>query len=148
MEVVFDGVRALIRREYAGLEQAGAIVVRGSRAERRILLVTKKKGDRWIFPKGTIKKKETAEEAAQREAEEEAGVRGRLLAYVGATVSEDEDEGVRIHYFLLRAIAQPGEVENGRDRRWCTPEEMLELLEGSVLEQLMLQALPEIMEFE
>ena len=114
MEVIFDGVRALIRREFNGLEQAGAIMVRGSGPDRRILLITNKKGDRWIFPKGTIKKSETAEEAAQREAEEEAGIHGRLLAYVGATISEDEEEDVRVNYFLLRAVAQPGEGEDER----------------------------------
>lgn len=149
MEVIFDGVRGLIRREYRGLEQAGAIVVRGSGVERRILLITTKKGDRWIFPKGTIKKSETAEEAAQREAEEEAGVRGRLLAYVGATVSEDDDDDdVRVNYFLLRAVAQPHEGEDGRDRRWCTPEETMELLSARALRDLMERALPEIMNFE
>jgi 8-oxo-dGTP pyrophosphatase MutT (NUDIX family) len=148
MQVIFDGVRALIRREYAGLEQAGAIVVRGSGPTRRILLVTNKEGDRWIFPKGTIKKSETAEEAAQREAEEEAGVRGRLLAYVGATVSADEDDEVRVNYFLLRAVGQQGEGEEGRGRKWCTPEETLELLSWPALRQLIEKALPEIMQFE
>jgi 8-oxo-dGTP pyrophosphatase MutT (NUDIX family) len=148
MEVIFDGVRALIRREFDGLEQAGAIMVRGSGPDRRILLITNKKGDRWIFPKGTIKKSETAEEAAQREAEEEAGIHGRLLAYVGATISADEDEEVRVNYFLLRAVAQPGEGEDERKRRWCTPGETLDLLSWPALRQLMERALPEIMQFE
>lgn len=148
MEVIFDGVRALVRREFNGLEQAGAIVVRGSGSDRQILMVTNKNGDRWIFPKGNIKKTETAEEAAQREAEEEAGVRGRLLAYVGATVSEDDDKGVRVNYFLLRAVARPGEAEDGRDRRWCTPDQTLALLASPALRELMEKALPEILRFE
>ncbi len=147
MEVIFEGVRPLVRRESADIEQAGAIVVRASGDERRLLLVTNKEGDRWIFPKGTIKKSETPEEAAQREAEEESGVRGRLLAYVGATVDEEDGEQIRVNYFLLRSIGKPGEGEDERRMRWCTADEALELISAKALRELMVLALPEIMKF-
>ena len=41
-------------------------------------MVSNKRGDSMIFPKGGWETDETAEEAAQRESFEEAGVRGRV----------------------------------------------------------------------
>jgi len=147
MEIEFNGVRPLARRQSADLEQSGAIVVRETGEEPQFLLITNKAGDRWLFPKGTIKKSETPEEAAQREALEEAGVAGELLAYVGATVAEDDDERVRVNYFLLREIAHPAEAEDDRRVRWCGAEEAIGLLWSPALRELLKKALPEIMEY-
>jgi len=146
MEIEFDGVRPLARRQAADLEQAGAIVVRESGDEPQLLVITNKAKDRWLFPKGTIRKGESPEEAAQREALEEAGVEGELLAYVGATLAEEDDERVRVNYYLLRELAR-GDAEDDRVVRWCAAAEAIELLSSPALRELMKKALPEIMEF-
>jgi len=147
MEIEFDGIRPLARRRAADLEQAGAIVVRENGDAPELLLITNKAGDRWLFPKGTIKKGESPEEAAQREALEEAGVEGELLAYVGATVAEEDDERIRVNYYLLREIAHPGGAEDDRRVRWCSAREAIALLSSPVLRELMKKALPEIIEY-
>src|SRR5215204_1365361 len=63
LKVSFSVLRQFIRQDDVDQPQAGAIVVKGTGRRRRILLVTNKEKDRWIFPKGTVKKKETSEQA-------------------------------------------------------------------------------------
>ena len=111
-----------------------------------MLLVTTKDGS-WIFPKGTVKKKETVEEAAEREAAEESGVTGEVVAYVGAVEYKEGSEEVRVDYFLLSVVAER-EPSEDRKVRWCTPEEVLELVDTPEVRELIEAALPEIAEFK
>lgn len=48
--------------------------------DKKVILVTKKKGVQWIFPKGQQEKKMTHPEVARMEAEEEAGIKGIITA--------------------------------------------------------------------
>jgi 8-oxo-dGTP pyrophosphatase MutT (NUDIX family) len=147
LKVSFSGVRKLVRTEEADKPQAGAIIVKGEGDNRRILLVTNKEKDRWLFPKGTVKKKEFSEEAAEREAEEESGVRGQVVAYVGATEFEDDGKLIRVDYFLLSAVGET-DMEEDRGRRWVKPEEVLQLIETPEIRALLKRALPEIKAFQ
>lgn len=147
MKVSFTGVREVVRQDDADKPQAGAIIIKGNGDDRRFLLVTNKGNDRWIFPKGTVKKKESSEEAAEREAEEESGVRGRVVAYVGATEFTESDELVRVDYFLLAHVSET-ESEEERERRWVKPDELLPLIETPEIRALLSQALPEMVEFQ
>ena len=142
-KVEFSGLRRLIRQEEADIPQAGAILVKGNGRRRRILVVTNKEKKRWIFPKGSVKKKETPEQAAEREAEEESGVRGHVVAYVGATEYEEDGELIRVDYFLLAATSESKMLED-RDRRWCKPDELLDLIDTPEVLALLRIALPEI----
>jgi 8-oxo-dGTP pyrophosphatase MutT (NUDIX family) len=146
VEVVFDGLRPIVRGESADLEQAGAIVYRGDGEARRVLLVTNKEGDRWLLPKGSIKKKENAEEAARRESVEESGVDGHVVAYAGAVVADEDGKIVRVDYFLLKAQTV-GKAHDHRQVRWCTAQEVLELVSHPQLKEFLQKALPEIMSF-
>ncbi|GAA2806122.1 hypothetical protein GCM10010452_38550 [Crossiella cryophila] len=62
----------------------------------------------WSLPKGHIEQGETAEEAAVREVAEETGIRGRVLAVLGAIdywfVAEDRRVHKTVHHFLLEAV--------------------------------------------
>jgi 8-oxo-dGTP pyrophosphatase MutT (NUDIX family) len=147
LKVTFSGVRPLIRTDDADKPQAGAIIIKGEGADRRILLVSNKGKVRWLFPKGTVKKKESSEEAAEREAEEESGVQGRVVAYVGATEFTEDDEVVRVDYFLLEATGE-SEMEEDRARRWCKPDELLDLIDTPEIKALLECALPEIIAFQ
>ncbi|KAJ7290917.1 hypothetical protein O6H91_Y291700 [Diphasiastrum complanatum] len=49
-----------------------------------VLMVTSQRGGVFLFPKGGWETDETVEEAACREALEEAGVRGQMKAYLGS----------------------------------------------------------------
>lgn len=62
------------------MRQAAAAVFRGSGAEREMMLITSRDTGRWIVPKGWIEEDEDGPAAALREAWEEAGVIGTVLA--------------------------------------------------------------------
>jgi 8-oxo-dGTP pyrophosphatase MutT (NUDIX family) len=143
MRIHFRGIRKLVRRQTADEFQAGGIAIKDTKDGRKVLLVTSRGGKKWIFPKGRVERKETPEETAQRETEEEAGVSSRLLAYVGAAEYREDGNNVRVDYFLLRGLERV-EGEEKREVRWCTIDEALELLDSPALKKLLARAWPEI----
>jgi 8-oxo-dGTP pyrophosphatase MutT (NUDIX family) len=109
------------------IKQSGAIVVRLDGDEPQVLLVTAKRNSkRWIFPKGHIEKGESAEEAALREAREEAGVVGKPIGPAGVLEYRFLGAGFRVEYFLALLKREAGPPEKGRARAWCSLEEALE----------------------
>jgi 8-oxo-dGTP pyrophosphatase MutT (NUDIX family) len=60
------------------LRQAGAIPYRHGAEGLQVLLITSRGTGRWLIPKGNIDKGFTPAQAAEREAYEEAGVKGAL----------------------------------------------------------------------
>lgn len=104
----------------ARIQQAGAIIVAMGRSGPLVLLVTsRRKSDNWIFPKGHIEEGETAEEAAVREAHEEAGVRGKVVGRAGTLAWDVGDDRYRVRYFLV-TTADPGGEREGRRITWCS----------------------------
>jgi 8-oxo-dGTP pyrophosphatase MutT (NUDIX family) len=106
---------------------AAAVCFRQAAEKIEFLIVRTRGGQRWTFPKGHIKPGESPAQAAEREAEEEAGVRGII----------ETDPLIRYHYpkwpsgeylvsaHLLRVDddSEPAPLEEGRDPRWLSPEE-------------------------
>ena len=81
------------------IHQSGAIVIRLDSKEPRVLLVTSRRNPRkWIFPKGHIEKKETAEAAA--------------LRFI--PVDKLEAEGYGKYVGLFRKDAKPAESHSAR----------------------------------
>lgn len=90
---------------------------------------------KWVLPKGLVRKNEEYADAALREVEEETGVRPRLVAPIG----EPEKyiytaRGVRVfksvYYFLM---TYDGESEHERDRemaevKWVPIDEAIDLM--------------------
>jgi 8-oxo-dGTP pyrophosphatase MutT (NUDIX family) len=60
------------------LQQVAALPFRPGRPEFEVLLITSRRRGRWILPKGWPEADMSPAEAALREAEEEAGVTGRI----------------------------------------------------------------------
>jgi 8-oxo-dGTP pyrophosphatase MutT (NUDIX family) len=110
----------------AVVEQAGAVVYRRDDSGLRILLVRARKNPAdWIFPKGHVERDETSDEAAVREAEEEAGVTGRIVSIVAPPVTFTQgDRLVQVDYFL---VEYQGEVKSKerREQVWLPPPEAL-----------------------
>ena len=87
------------------IAQAGAVVVRLDGAEPLFLLVKARRDPRvWIFPKGHVEDGETVQDTALREAQEEAGVIGRVLAPLGALEFESGGRAVHVDYFLVELM--------------------------------------------
>jgi ADP-ribose pyrophosphatase YjhB (NUDIX family) len=88
----------------------------------------------WSLPKGHVEAGESLEETAAREAEEETGIAGEVVAPLGVVDYWFVAEGRRIHktvhHFLLRAVG--GELSNAdgevTEVAWVPLGEMLNRL--------------------
>ena len=126
----------------ATVNQAGAIVFRRDAGELRVLIVTAKQNPHhWIFPKGHIEPGETAEAAAVREAYEEAGVSGTIVASAGSSSFAAGRDTVVVEYFIL-ATADAGGEREGRRLAWCACDEALAHLTFDDARQLLARAWP------
>jgi 8-oxo-dGTP pyrophosphatase MutT (NUDIX family) len=122
------------------VEQAGAVIVRRAHEAPEVLLVTSRRNPaHWLFPKGHVEPGETFEEAALREAAEEAGIRGTLGGAIGTRTFELGARRFRVHYFLV-TTDDPGAPEAGRQLRWCPYHEALERLSFDDLRVLLRDA--------
>jgi ADP-ribose pyrophosphatase YjhB (NUDIX family) len=124
--------------------QAGGIVVRrdGARdSSYRVLLVRAKKDPSvWIFPKGHIEQGETAADAALRETREEAGIDGELVKPIGEPLEFNNGRyDVSVQYFLIRPRLETDDTD-GREKRWFTVEDALDLLQWDDARRLLVLA--------
>ena len=103
----------------------------------------KRSPDHWIFPKGHIEERESPKEAAVRELEEEAGVKGSVIAAVGELEFSWKDDDVRVEYFLVKYQRDAPRQED-REIRWCSYARALDLLTFPDTRTLLRQARPRI----
>jgi 8-oxo-dGTP pyrophosphatase MutT (NUDIX family) len=87
---------------------AGGVVVRRGAEGLEVALVGRGTPVRWGLPKGGLERGETLDRAAVREAQEETGLRVRLVAPVGDIQYWFATRGVRhqktVHFFLMEAV--------------------------------------------
>ena len=93
----------------------------------------------WVLPKGHIESGETAEAAAVREVEEEAGVRAAIVAPAGESEYVVGGRPVRTIFFLMRYEAEISRTEE-RGRAWHRYEDALSLLPFDNLRGVLAQA--------
>ena len=106
-----------------------------------LIVRAKKTPTDWIFPKGHIEKGETAEVAARRELEEEAGCTGDSLGSLGSLEFQSGEEMVTVEYFLIKFTHDVPRTEK-REIRWCSYDEALTLLSHRDAAELLKKALP------
>ena len=123
--------------------QVCAIPFRRSKGKIKFCLITSLRKKRWIFPKGIIDSGETSVETALKESYEEAGLHGKILKPVLGHFNDNKWN------MALRIKVVPMEVEScderwpeaeGRERRWVSPQEALEMLERKKLRTFLSQA--------
>ena len=125
-------------------KQAGAIVVRAGKTGPRILLVTARRNpDNWIFPKGHVEPGETLRAAAVREAREEAGVEGNVIAPAGRMSFDFGENTYRVSYFVVRT-EDAGQEREGRQLRWLKYKQALKRLTFEETQDLLRGAWPRI----
>jgi 8-oxo-dGTP pyrophosphatase MutT (NUDIX family) len=116
---------------------AGGVAVRANGGSFDVALIKTHEG-RWQLPKGWIEDGESPEEAALREAREEAGVATELVAPLDTIryqfVSKYDPEPVRVfkrvHFFLLRYLSGSTDDHDHEvlDARWVQIDEAQTLL--------------------
>ncbi len=114
---------------------AGGVVYRRGANGIEILIGKASSYQRWVLPKGLVRRGETYEDAALREAEEETGVRARLIVPLGEPeryvyTARDVRVFKEVHYFLMEYVA--GSVRDHDfemdEVRWAPIDEALSLL--------------------
>ena len=113
---------------------AGGVVVRETTGGCEVALVGRGKPLRWGLPKGGLQTGETIDRAAVREAEEETGLRVRLLAPVGDIQYWFGTRGLRhhktVHFFLMQAVG--GDVSEhdweNDEAAWFAAEEVMQAM--------------------
>ena len=121
--------------------QAGVVPFRTSATGTELLLITSNTSKVWIFPKGTIEAGQTASEAAAREAFEEAGVSGPLLAEpVGIYRYARLEVEYVVEVFALEVtmVHEEWPEKGKRQRQWVPLDESQAMIGHAHLEQVVL----------
>jgi 8-oxo-dGTP pyrophosphatase MutT (NUDIX family) len=78
----------------------------------------------WVYPKGHIERNETPEEAALREVDEEAGVKGEILQPLGDVRYTVGFRRQVVRYFLM-TTTDDADPREGRRASWMHADDAL-----------------------
>lgn len=116
------------------VDRVAAICYRRTGESVQFKLVRTKGGSHWTFPKGHVEAGEAPWTAAQREAREEAGVRGPveteplLIFPHEQRASDGRQAELRVAAYLLHVESESDAPEPGRDPTWFSPEQACQKL--------------------
>ena len=88
------------------IQAAGGIVVRGG-ARPLIAIVQRAKDDRWVLPRGKLKRKEPPKSGARREAFEETGHRVHVREFLGAITYRAQGRPKLVRFWHMQAADGP-----------------------------------------
>lgn len=110
-----------------------------------IMLITSKDTGRWVLPKGGVKKNEELWRAAEREAEEEAGIRGGVsrreagryfyakVQLIGRAIPCE----VLVYPLEVHDVASSWEEDAARTRNWVAPTHAADMVDEPDLGELL-----------
>ena len=122
------------------IPQVCIVPFRGQQEQLEVCLITSISKGRWIFPKGIIDAGETREEAALKEAWEEAGLRGQI---VGEPLGRYEDFKWGRPLDVAVVMMEVADWEDRwpeadvRERQWATADDAASLLSKRVLREFL-----------
>jgi 8-oxo-dGTP diphosphatase len=88
------------------IQAAGGIVVRGG-ARPLIAVVQRSKDDRWVLPRGKLKRDENPVEGARREVVEETGHRVHVHEFLGAITYTVRGQPKVVQFWRMQAEVNP-----------------------------------------
>ena len=130
------------------LNQAGVIAYRVQDGKVRVLLMTSRDTGRWIIPKGNIKAGATPCKAAEKEAYEEAGVKGTITGSIplgmytySKKLASGEARAATVEVYLLRVQERLKKWPERSERKvsWVSTKEAVRLVEEPGVVPLLLQ---------
>lgn len=112
------------------LHQASVVPFRRVAGELEFCLITSRRTGRWGFPKGTIERGESLEQAALKEALEEAGLTGEIIGGLGHYVYAKNGRSLGVGVLLMEVSVVRDEWKESRQRRrlWARADEARRLL--------------------
>ncbi len=124
-----------------GVDQCGVICCRVERGGRlSVLLITSRDTGRWVIPKGYLQKKEKPYRCAQREASEEAGVRGKVrkkpLGYYSYLKDQEQPLTVSVHLLRLESETTHFREYGERQKIWISPADAASLVDEPELQEI------------
>jgi len=88
------------------IQAAGGIVVRGG-ARPRIAVVQRSKDERWVLPRGKLKRDENPAVGARREVVEETGHRVKVFEFLGALTYRARGRPKVVQFWRMQAYERP-----------------------------------------
>jgi phosphohistidine phosphatase len=124
----------------APLRQASAVPYRRRDGRTEFCLITSIKRGRWGFPKGIIDPGETPEITALKEAQEEAGIHGRIEGPpLGSYRYAKWGTTLEVTTLLMHVtrVDTDWPEDDCRERRWCDAEEAWRRIERPGVRQML-----------
>ncbi len=126
--------------------QSGVIPYRFENGVMQILLISSRKKKRMVIPKGIIEDFMTSVESAEKEAFEEAGVKGATGDRIGEFKYKKWGDYCAVEVFPLEVKQILDEwPENNRDRKWMGTEEAANNVKERDL-RIFIRKLPKLLE--
>jgi 8-oxo-dGTP pyrophosphatase MutT (NUDIX family) len=122
--------------------QAGVIPYRIRSGRVEVALITSAGGKRWTIPKGSLDAGERPKQAALRETEEEAGLRGRIEGRRLGRYAYRRDSGrFRVDVFVMRVteVLDNWSEAGHRRRRWLRVPDAASRLRDQALRAILIR---------
>ena len=128
-------------------QQSAVVPVRIQDDRLKILMITSRKGKRWVIPKGIIESDLSPANSAAKEALEEAGILGEVFPEPLGTFFYDKWGGTCSVQVFVMMVTQVHEVwlEDFRDRVWLDLEGAIDRVREMALQKIM-KKLPDYLE--
>ncbi len=124
------------------IQQAAAIPYRFEKESLYILLIRSRNGKKWIIPKGIIEDGDSALFTAEKETEEEAGVRGKTKnKIIGNYDYFKWNSTCRVKVFAMEVeqVLDNWEEKSFRDRKWLKANEAQKMVKPKALRKIIKQ---------
>ena len=119
--------------------QSGVIPIRKNDGVVKILLITSRRRKRWVIPKGIIEEDLSPSESAEKEAYEEAGIKGIVPGdTIGRYKYNKWGAVCRVEVYLLKVTEELNDWPESyfRQRKWMTIDEAAAHVEEKALKKI------------